>query len=47
METLKIIIVYYNSLLGFPGGTMVKNPPDHARDVRDMSSIPGLGSSLK
>ena len=26
---------------GFPGGSVVKNPPANARDTRDMSSIPG------
>ena len=32
---------------GFPGGSVVKNPPDNAGDVRDMGSIPGLGRSLR
>ena len=32
-------------MLGFPGGSVVKNPPDNAGDVRDMGSIPGLGRS--
>ena len=26
---------------GFPGGTVIKNPPANARDARDMGSIPG------
>ena len=30
---------------GFPGGTVVKNPPANAGDARDASSIPGLGRS--
>ena len=30
---------------GLPGGAVVKNPPANARDVRDMGSIPGSGSS--
>ena len=30
--------------LGFPGGSMVKNPPANAGD---MGSIPGLGRSLR
>ena len=29
--------------VGFPGGTMVKNPPANAGDTRDVGSIPGLG----
>ena len=28
---------------GFLGGTVVKNPPANAGDVRDADSIPGLG----
>ena len=32
-------------LLGFPGGTMVKNLPGSAGDTGDESSIPGSGRS--
>ena len=32
-------------LLGFPGGTVVKNLPANAGDTGDESSIPGLGRS--
>ena len=28
-----ILLIYVND---FPGGTLIKNPPAHARDVRDM-----------
>ena len=31
--------------LGFPGGSVVKNPAAKARDPRDMGSIPGSGRS--
>ena len=31
--------------LGFPGGSVVKNPPAKAGDARDAVSIPGLGRS--
>ena len=31
--------------LGFPGGSVVKNLPANAEEVRDMSSIPVLGRS--
>ena len=31
--------------ISFSGGTVVKNLPVNAKDVRDMSSIPGLGRS--
>ena len=30
---------------GFPGGTVMKNPPANAGDARDVSSIPGSGRS--
>ena len=33
------------SYLGFPGGTVVKNPPANAGDTGDMGSIPGSGRS--
>ena len=29
--------------MGFPGGTVVKNPPTNARDMRDVGSTPGSG----
>ena len=31
--------------MGFPGGTVVKNPPANAGDSRDVSSISGSGRS--
>ena len=30
---------------GFPGGSVVKNPPANAGDTRDSGSIPGSGRS--
>ena len=30
---------------GFPGGSVVKNLPGNAEDIREGSSIPGLGRS--
>ena len=32
--------------MGFPGGTVVKNPPAKAGDSEDAGLIPGLGSNL-
>ena len=32
-------------ILGFPGGSVVKNLPANAGDARDMGSIPRLGRS--
>ena len=36
-----------NMLWGFPGGTVVKNPPANAGDARDAGSILGLEDPLK
>ena len=30
---------------GFPGGSVVKNPPTNAGDARDLGLLPGLGRS--
>ena len=30
---------------GFPGGSVVKNPPANAGDIRDLGLIPGSGRS--
>ena len=32
--------------MGFPGGSVVKNPPANAGDAGDVGSVPGLGRSL-
>ena len=34
-------------LLGFPGGSVVKNSPAKARDTGDVGLIPGLGRSAR
>ena len=31
--------------MGFPDGSVIKNPPVNVGDVRDMGSIPGSGRS--
>ena len=36
-------LAYPGLLLGFPGGTVVKNVPANAGDARDTGSIPGSG----
>ena len=33
--------------MGFPGGSMIKNPPGSAGDTRDRGSIPGSERSPK
>jgi len=35
-----------NLNMGFPGGTVVKNPSPDAGDIRDVGLIPGWGRSL-
>ena len=32
-------------MVGFPGGSVVKNPPASAGDTKDVGSIPGSGRS--
>ena len=32
-------------MVGFPGGSAVKNPPTSAGDTKDVGSIPGSGRS--
>ena len=34
---------FSHDALGFPGGTVVKNPPANAEDAGDRASIPGSG----
>ena len=36
---------FWQSPLGFPGGSVVKNPPANERDAGDTGSIPGSGRS--
>ena len=31
--------------MGFPGGSVVKNPPASAGDTEDLGSVPGSGSA--
>ena len=42
-HTYVCIYVY----IGFPAGSVVKNPPANAGDLRDVCSIPGSGRSLE
>ena len=42
IHNLKIFFTTSNTYLGFPGGSVVKNPPANAGD---MVSIPGSGRS--
>ena len=35
----------YHVILGFPGGSVVKNPSDNAGAVGDAGSMPGVGRS--
>ena len=39
-------VIFYSGMGGFPGATMLKNPPANTEDSGDESSIPGSGRSL-
>ena len=41
------VLFLFSVTVGFPGGSVVKNPPASAGDPRDTGSIPGLGRSLR
>ena len=43
--TLPVYLVFIFIINGSPGGSVVENPSAIAGDVRDMSSVPGLGRS--
>ena len=47
MNIICIITIIIKIIIGtgFPGDTVVKNPPANAGDARDMDLIPGLGRS--
>ena len=44
-QILKSTLVLFKPLLGFPGGSVVKNPPVNAGDSGDNGLTPGLGRS--
>ena len=41
-----LLDAHYELGMGFPGGSVVKNPLVNAGDTRDAGLIPGLGRSL-
>ena len=43
---VNILLGEGSKIIGFQGGTVVKNPPANAGDTGDVGSIPGLGRSL-
>ena len=45
LSTSFTVWLLIGSWKGFPGGSLVKNPPANAGDVRDPGSIPGMGRS--
>ena len=47
MRVYIYIYIYIYMKYGFPGDSVVKNPPAKARDAGDVSLIPGSGSSLE
>ena len=44
-QPLAEITIEYKTQEGFPGGSVVKNPPANEEDTEDMGSIPGLRKS--
>ena len=45
-SVIQLFHYYYSTnIIGFPGGSVVKNPPANAGDSEDGGSIPGLGRS--
>ena len=39
--------IFPNTSLGFPGGSVLKNPPANAGDSRDTGSVPSWEDSLE
>ena len=37
-----LLLSFFAFVVGFPGGSVVKNLPANSRDARDVGSIPGL-----
>ena len=46
MGNTLLFVIFFFLLLGFPGGTVVKNPPANVGGARDRGSVPKLGKSL-
>jgi hypothetical protein len=44
LPTLLTLVYLGMAVAGFPGSSVVKNPPSNAGDVRDGGSIPGSGN---
>ena len=44
-NSMEFIMVRYIPSMGFPGGSVVKDPPANAGDTGDLGSIPGSGKS--
>ena len=45
VQAKNVIMLNYGKVMGFPVGTVVKNLPASARDMKMQSLIPGLGRS--
>ena len=43
LDQPSLLLPPIHSLMGFPGGAVVKNSPANTGDPRDVGSIPGLG----
>ena len=47
IKTISLSVEQVTTKSGFPGGSVVENPPANARDVRDTDSIPGWEDPLE
>ena len=47
IKTISLSLEQVTTKSGFPGGSVVENPPANARDVRDTDSIPGWEDPLE
>ena len=46
LHLIRLYLVVIDRSPGFPGGTVLKNPPAHVGDTGDVGFIPGLGRSV-
>ena len=40
---IALLLSFFAFIVGFPGGSVVKNLPANSRDAGDVGSIPGMG----
>ena len=45
LTLIALLLSFFAFIVGFPGGSVVKNLPANSRDAGDVGSVPGLGRS--